>query len=78
MRKTPMVVLCLNDFPLGVYTTTELADAAALSDWKKRELRWEEQGLAFKESMNGMGGAYKYVRYFYHQHEYEVDAPARL
>lgn len=72
------VVLCLNDFPMGVYTSTELADAAALADWKKREPRWEEQGLKFKESMSGFGTPYTFTKWFYHQHEFTVDAEAKL
>lgn len=72
-----VIVLCLNDHPIGVYTTPELADEAAEADWKGREPTWKEHGLtsvgsAFQKSLG------IYMRYHYHQHEFEVDAPARL
>jgi hypothetical protein len=71
-----MIVLCLNDYPIGVYTTSDLADAAALADWKRREPRWEAQDLRLGQSMSGFTG-YKYMRYFYHQHEFALDAEAK-
>ena len=48
-----LIVLCLNDHPIGVYSSNALADAAALEDWRRREPRWEELGLQFKQSVNG-------------------------
>jgi hypothetical protein len=73
------IVLCLNDFPIGVYDSTQLADAAADRDWKRREPCWEAQGLKFKESLSGWGSnAYKFSKWFYHQHEFEVNAEAHL
>lgn len=74
-----MIVLCLNDYPVGVYTTEALADEAALSDWRKREPRWKEQGLKLGETMFGtMLPAHKATKYYYHQHEFKVDAAAEL
>lgn len=35
-KKKKLVVLCLNDFPIGVYTSSEKADAAAETDKAER------------------------------------------
>jgi hypothetical protein len=71
-----LTVLCLNDYPIGVYSSEQFAEFAAVVDWKGREPRWREQGLKFKESFDGTIGSY--VKWHYHQHEFEVDAEARL
>jgi len=73
-----MIVLSLNDFPLGVYTTQRRADAAALKDWKKREPMWKTHGLKFKEARSEFGSGANYVRYHYHSRAFTVDAPANL
>ena len=66
-----LIVLCLNDCPVGVYSSNALADAAALEDWRRREPRWEELGLQFKQSVNGS-------IWFYWQHEFTLDKEAHL
>lgn len=74
-----MIVLCLDDFPLGIYSTEALADAAALTDWKRREPNWERFGLTVGQ------GCYhewteqpvRFLKYHYHQHDFVVDAEAQ-
>jgi hypothetical protein len=79
MAEEKLTVLCLNDWPVGIYTSEAKADEAALKDWKKREPRWQEQGLQFKEALGAAGGlSYTYTKYFYHQHEFVVDAEAKF
>ncbi len=71
-----MVVLCLNDFPVGVYATCDAADAAALADWRRREPLWEFHALTFGQAYNGRIGAY--AKYRYHSHAFVVNAEAQL
>ena len=74
-----LIVLCLNDYPIGIYSTEELADAAALVEWQQREPKWKEQGLKIGESSDTVGGKpFTFTKYYYHQHEFEVDAKAVL
>ena len=71
-----LIVLCLNDSPIGVYSTRALADAAALVNWKQLEPRWKDQNLHLGQSLIGMTG-YAYTRYFYHQRKFTVDTEAQ-
>lgn len=75
-----LVVLCLNDYPIGVYETSEEADAAARRDWERREPRWREQGLKFGEKLDQAPGyaGLKYTCYYYHQDDFVVGEDARL
>jgi hypothetical protein len=74
-----VIVLCLNDGPLGVYSTVELADDAALVDWQKREPRWKQLGLSLGQSCIDNGYTdrpIRFIKYYYHQHGFVVDAEA--
>ena len=77
MKPIVRIVLCLNDFPIGVYTDAVLADYAAHLDWARREepfQPWKPCGMQFGEGeLNGS----IYKRYHYHQHEFVVDADAK-
>lgn len=79
LTDTSLVVLCLNDFPIGVYTSTDAADKAARADWEKREqpnAPWKPKGMKLGECY--MQGSGVFTCYHYHQHEFTVDAEARL
>lgn len=71
-----MTVLCVNDCAIGVYSTHELADAAATTDWERREQR--HKGLERGEAYSSFGNGSVYAKYYYHFHEFEVDAEAAL
>jgi hypothetical protein len=74
------IVLMLNDYPVGVYTTAELAYAAAHADWKRREPRWKELGLMIGQSVVS-GHTEKpvpYAKWYYRNYEFVVDAEAKL
>lgn len=70
-----MIVLCLNDSPIGIYTTEDKAQKAALNDWKDRQPLWQKQGLTLGQSYDITG---PYMRWHYYQRVFQVDAPAAL
>lgn len=76
-----MIVLCLNDLPIGVYTMQEKADAAALADWRRRESKWDAQDLLFSESafasIFGESGSCTYKAWHYHCRTFTADDEAR-
>ena len=72
-----MTVLCINNFPIGVYTAPELADQATTADWMRREPR--NRGLNRGETRVTIGGIpHIHHQWHYHVHEFEVDAGAKL
>ena len=74
-----LTVLCLNDYPIGVYESYEAAEQAALEEWRRREPRWKEQGLRPGETLSHTGGKpHTFTKYCYHYHEFELGAEARL
>lgn len=75
------IVLMLNDYPIGVYTTEALADEAAEVEWKKREPRWKELSLTVGQSCVHNGNTkdpVRFAKYYYRTYEFAVDGEARL
>ena len=71
-----MIVLMINDFPIGVYTNEVKAGSAAQSDWACRESNCD--GLKLGESrVDGCDG-YVFMKWHYRQYEFTVNAKARL
>jgi hypothetical protein len=72
------IVLCLNDYPIGVYLTSEEADAAAKLDWERREkpyVPWKPKGMKLGQAWDGGG---LYMKYYYYQRTFIVGAEAAL
>jgi hypothetical protein len=73
------LVLMLNDWPIGVYASAIEAKAAAEADWKKREPRWEQQGLKLGESLDAISlHSFPFQKWHYWKQEFTVSAEARL
>jgi hypothetical protein len=71
-----VIVLCLNDVPIGVFSTGDLANAAMFTDWKRREPKWAQLGLSVGQSCINNGftvDPIRFTKYYYVQHEFAVD-----
>ena len=73
-----MIVLMLNDYPIGVYTANATANYAELVDWRRREPKWEEQGLKFGESLYKAGCDVPFMKWHYRQYDFVPDTEPKL
>lgn len=72
-----MIVLMLNDYPIGVYTTRQAAENETGLDWKRREPSWnQEPKLKRGESRWAQGTTC--VMWHYSFYDFVVNAEAQL